>query len=149
MNIHASGIAGLYEISQQQIVKDKKKAKKIFLSVANESITREELLELVSPEVMLQLIFVCVDLTKSSRAVVNQLKSKIVAKNAKEKAQVILYEWLDKNIHRYKGRLNNCADEAIHKLPRLGKSWHWVRKEITTHQKSRSSDSLAASRLPK
>jgi muconolactone delta-isomerase len=137
MNSQVSGIAGLYEIMQEQTAKDKNKAKQIFLSVTNESVTQEELLELVSPEVMMQLIFLCIDLTKSSRAVVNQLKSKEAAKNAKLKAQGILHAWLDMNFHRYKGYLNNCADEAVNDLPRLGKSWSWVRKEITAYAKSK------------
>jgi hypothetical protein len=137
MNTQVSGIAGLYEIMEEQTVKNKNKAKHIFLSVTNESVTQEELVELASPEVMMQLIFLCIDLTKSSRAVVNQLKSKVEAKNAKAKAQSILHGWLDKNFHRYKGYLNNCADEAIKDLPRLGKSWSWVRKEITAYAKSK------------
>lgn len=129
------GIAGLYEIMQGQLEKDKKVAKQIFLSVTNESATRKELLELVSPEVVLQLIFLCIDMTKSSRAVVNQLKSKQVAKSSKAKAEALLHGWLDKNVHRFKGYLNNCADEAIHALPNLGKSSSWVRKEITAYLK--------------
>jgi hypothetical protein len=137
MNAKVSGIYDLYEILQVQIAKDKKKAKQIFLAVTNESATQEELAELVSPEVILQLIFLCIDLTKTSRAVVNQLKSKIVAKIAKEKAQGILKVWLDKNFSKYKGYLNNCADDAIQDLPTLGKSWSWVRKEITAYSKSK------------
>ena len=137
MSAQVSGIASLYEIMQQQIAKDKNKAKQIFLSVTNESVTQEALLELVSPEVMMQLIFLCTDLTKSSRAVVNQLKSKVVAKNAKIKAQGILQAWLDKNFHKYTGYLNNCADDAINDLPMLGKGWDWVRKEITAYAKTK------------
>jgi len=137
MNTQVSGIAGLYEIMQEQTEKDKTKAKQIFLSVTNESVTQEELFELVSPEVIMQLIFLCIDLTKSSRAVVNQLKSKKEAKNSKMKAQAILNVWLDKNFHKYKGYLNNCADDAVHDLPMLGKSWSWVRKEITAYAKTK------------
>lgn len=137
MTAQVSGLANLYNIMQEQTAKDEHIAKQIFLAVTKESITQEELLELVSPEVMLQFIFLCINLTKSSRAVVNQLKSKKDAANAKLRAQAYLHDWLDKNFYRYKGFLNNCADEALVNLPNLGRSWSWVRKEITAYAKSK------------
>lgn len=137
MSTQAAGIAELYKIMQQQTVQDKSNARKILKLVTKESIKQEELIDLVSPEVIVQLIFLCVDLTNSTRAVVNQLKSKKAASDAKRKAQVILHAWLNKNFHNYKGFLNNCADEALINLPNLGRSWSWVRKEITAYAKSK------------
>ena len=137
MNEKSSGIADLYKIMQAQLDKDKKTAELIFSSVTSESITKEELSELVSPEAIIQLIFLCIDLTKTSRAVVNQLKSTQVAKESKLKAQGILHSWLESNFSKYKGYLDNCADDAIHKLPNIGKSWSWIRKEITAYAKAK------------
>jgi len=101
-------------------------------------LSNEELQKLISPEVLMELIFFCVDITKSTRGVVNQLKSKQVTKASKAKAESILYGWLDKNMHRYKGYLDNCSHDALHALPNLGKSWSWVRKEITAYIKLKS-----------
>ncbi len=137
MNEKSSGIAGLYKITQAQLDADKKTAELIFSSVTSESITREELSELVSPEAITQLIFLCIDLTKTSRAVVNQLKSKQEAKESRAKAQGILESWLDGNFSKYKGHLNNCADDAVYELPKIGKSWSWIRKEITAYGKAK------------
>lgn len=145
------GIANLYEKIQLQLDRDKKAAKEIFNLVTQEKATEKNLRPLVTQAALFQLIVLCIDLSKRSRAVVNQAKSKVIAKSEKARAQQMLHHWLKKNIHKYRGFLNNCADEAIAEIPTLGRSYSWVRKEITHYIKKYKPfvRSHSASRLPK
>ena len=127
------GLAEIYEV----IESDKKSALQLFKLATEERGTTEEIRSLVTHGSLLQLIYMSIDVTKSTKAVVNQLKSRQGLKAAKEKQQLILYAWLDKNIERFKGQLNYCAEVASKSLPNLGRATSWIRKEITAYIKEK------------
>ena len=128
-------LSDLFTTMQAKLKQNEKLAKELFFMVTEERTTQASIKKIATQEVLLQLILMCIDLTKTSRGSVNQIKSKIEAKSAKAKAQAKLHPWLDKNISKYKGNLENCAYEALHKFPDLGRSYSWIRKEITSYLK--------------
>ena len=111
-------------------------AQKIFSMVMNEQGSDADLKYLVTRDSIRELIFFMVDHTTSMRAVGAQGKSKVVASLAKAKAIKILYEWLDKNIHKYSGRLAACKEEAM-QIPGLGRGDSFVEKQITNYRRER------------
>jgi len=128
------GLAELHEV----IELDKKAAKQLFKLTTEERGTTEEIRNLVTHGSILELIYMSIDMTRSAKGVVNQLKSRQEAKAAKERQQDILYEWLDKNLSRYSGQLDHCADVASKSLERkLSRAPSWVRKEITAYRKKK------------
>ena len=128
------GIAALPEA--QMLLRAKKDARAIFSMVTEERGSWSELMSLVSRDSILQLIFMCVDLTKSSRARVSALKSRQVAMDSRQASLQALHAWLDTNIDRYKGRLGLCSMDAA-KVPGIYRSAAWIRKEITAYRASR------------
>lgn len=135
MSKEIKSLSDIYSSMQAKTKENKKLAKELFFMVTEECASPAAIKKIATQEVLLQLILMCIDLTKTSRASINQIKSKFQATSAKAKAQAILHPWLDKNISKYKGNLENCAYEALHKLPELGRSYSWIRKEITTYLK--------------
>jgi hypothetical protein len=129
------GIAGLP--IAQEFLKAQEDAKTLFLMVTDERGTDDELRRLVRRESLLHLIFFCIDLTKSSRARVSSMKSHHQASAAREVSKMALHAWLDKNIHRFKGRLDRCAMEAM-KAKGVNRSFSWVRREITAYRATRT-----------
>jgi len=49
----------------------------------------------------------------------------------------LLFEWLDKNIHKYKGKLEQCAEDAVEQIPGLGLKSGTVKKYITEYRKEK------------
>jgi hypothetical protein len=131
--ISDGGLATLYH----RLKNDKEIAKKIFGMVTEERGTDEELRAMVTRRSLLELIFLMIDLTKSSRAVTNQAKSKEKARLAKLIAQKKLYDWLDKNISKFPNALEECSEVATIEIKSLGRSESWVRQQITQYRKDR------------
>lgn len=125
------GIAALPEV--QAFLRAKKDAHAIYSMVTEERGSWSELMSLVRHESILQLIFMCIDLTKSSRARVSALKSRQVAMELREASVQTLHAWLDTNIHRYTGKLDLCSIDAS-KVPGIHRSQAWLRKEITAYR---------------
>lgn len=132
--INEGGLAALFHHIEYQ----KNAAKKIFQLVTEEYGTDEEIQMLATKGALRELIYLMIDLTKGSRAVANQEKSKEKARFAKAKAQKLLYEWLDKNLQRFSGKLEECAEIAVVEVKALGRGESWVRRQITQYRKDRS-----------
>ena len=131
--IDEGGIAVILHHIEDQ----KKAARKIFQLVTEERGTDIEVQALATKGAVLELIFLMIDLTKGSRAVANQVKSKDAAGLAKIKAQKLLYDWLDKNIVKFPRQLDNCALKAEIEIKGLGRGFDWIRSEITDYRKTR------------
>ncbi|PRY97709.1 hypothetical protein BCM14_2173 [Jezberella montanilacus] len=111
-------------------------AEKIFSMVLKEQGSDADLKQLVTRGSLLELIFLLIDHTKTVRARGAQRKSSLVASLAKAKAIKILYDWLDKNIHKYSGRLAACSEDAT-QIPGLGRGDSFVTKHIARYRKER------------
>jgi hypothetical protein len=129
--IEEGGLAALFHHIEDQ----KKAAKKIFQLVTEERGTDIEVQALATKGAVRELIFLMIDLTKGSRAVANQAKSKDAAGLAKVKAQKLLYDWLDKNLIKFPRQLDNCAIRAEIEIQGLGRGFDWIRSEITEYRK--------------
>lgn len=111
-------------------------AEKMFSMVLKEQGSDAELKQLVTRGSVLELIFFLIDHTKTMRARGAQNKSTLVASLAKAKAVKILYDWLDKNIHKYSGRLADCIEDAT-QIPGLGRGDSFVTKQIARYRRER------------
>ena len=118
---------------------EKENGVKLFNMVIKEIGSDNALRALVTHGSLLNLIIHSIDHQKKIRALANSTKSNMEATAAKEKAQAILCAWLDKNIERYKGRLDVCASDAERQLKRLGRGYDWIRLEITSYRKKQKS----------
>jgi hypothetical protein len=127
------GIATLFYTVEH----DKKIARKLFSMATEERGTDEELRAMITRRTLQELIFLMIDLTKTARAVANQERSNQIAGLAKVKAQKLLYDWLDKNLHKYPRQLDACAYVAEIEIRGLGRGFDWIRPEITSYRKSR------------
>jgi hypothetical protein len=108
---------------------------KLFNMLVNEIGTDEDLKSLITRRSLLSLILHTIDHQKKIRALVNSTKSNEVSSTAKQKAQAILYAWLDKNIQKYKGKLDLCAADAEKQIRQLGRGYCWIRVEITAYNR--------------
>lgn len=131
--IDEGGIGAILHSIEDQ----KKAARKIFQLVTEERGTDTEIQALATKGAVRELIFLMIDLTKGSRAVANQAKSKDAAGLAKVKAQKLLYDWLDKNIVKFPRQLDNCALKAEIEIQGLGRGFDWIRSEISHYRKTR------------
>ena len=109
--------------------------RKLFDMLVNEIGTDEDLKSLISRRSLLSLILHTIDHQKKIRALVNSTKSNEVSSTAKQKAQAILYAWLDKNIQKYKGKLDLCAADAEKQIRQLGRGYYWIRLEIAAYNR--------------
>jgi ppGpp synthetase/RelA/SpoT-type nucleotidyltranferase len=109
-------------------------AQSLFRMAVLETGTDEELKELVTHGTLLELILFTIGYAKSTRARANQSKGAQKAINEKEVKQRILFDWLDKNISKYEGRLNECALAAL-KIKGLDRKFSAIRKQITEYRK--------------
>jgi hypothetical protein len=114
----------------------KRVAQKLFSLVMSDQASDSELKKLVTQDSMRELIFFIIEHTTRMRAVGAQGRSKVEAGVAKLKAMSILSSWLDKNISRYKGRLGDCAADAL-KIKGLGRGYSWVEKQIARYRKEK------------
>lgn len=131
--IDDGGLAALYHHVQHE----KKAAKQIFAMVTNERGTDAEIKAITTQRTIQELIFLIIELTTCSRAAANQARSKEVAGLAKIQAKMLLYDWLDANLVRFPGKLEDCTAEAIISIKNLGRGDSWVRKQITLYKKDR------------
>ena len=129
------GISALPSV--QRMLKSIKDAEAIFSMVTEERGTLDELVRLVRHESIMELILLCVDLTKTSRARVNAIKSRQVLIRRRELDEAKIDLWLDKNIPQYTGRLDRCAMDAIQQRV-VPKSFSWVRKRITAYMAAKN-----------
>ncbi len=74
------------------------------------------------------------------QATVNQITSRAQSSASRRRRLGLLHEWLDKNLVRFRGRLDMCADAAVEAVPGLGWSSSMVRKEISKYRKQRKLD---------
>jgi len=130
----ATNVTGLGELHDYLEDQDAN-GRKLFDMIVNEIGTDEELRTLITRRSLLSLILHTIDHQKKIRALANSTKSNEASITAKEKAQIILYAWLDKNIQKYKGKLDLCAEDAGKQIRQLGRGSHWIRLEITAYNK--------------
>lgn len=127
-------VTGLKALDDYQKNQDAN-GRKLFDMIVKEIGTDQELRSLITHRSLLSLILYTIDHQKRIRALVNSTKSNEVSVAAKEKAQAILYAWLDKNIQKYKGKLALCASDAEKQIKQLGRGNHWIRIEITAYNR--------------
>jgi hypothetical protein len=92
---------------------------------------------LVSHRALLELILLTIDHQEAIRVRFNNEKSRQSARKKKIARQADLYAWLDKNIDRFKKRLDECAYEASEALYGSEKNFSTIRKEISQYRKIR------------
>jgi hypothetical protein len=127
-------VTGLGELND--FLKDQDaNGRKLFDLLVNEIGTDEELRSLITRRSLLSLILHTIDHQKRIRALANSTKSNEVSVTAKQKSQAILYTWLDKNIQKYKGKLDLCAADAEKQIKQLGRGYYWIRVEITAYNR--------------
>ena len=107
--------------------------------VTHEEGSDADLRALVSHAALLELMLRTIDRQKSARGFASQVKSKVKAGKAKEKARQRLFKWLDRNIGRFSGKLDDCAAAAADEITRLGHGEDWVRKQISAYRKEKVS----------
>jgi hypothetical protein len=49
----------------------------------------------------------------------------------------LLYDWLDQNIGRYSGSLDDCAEDAVEQISGLGMKPGTVKRHITQYRKEK------------
>jgi hypothetical protein len=113
---------------------DVSQAKQLFSMVIDERGSNADLQQLVTHHSLFELIVYVVDFHKGLRASINQKKSKIAANSAKARARNLLHGWLEININRYTGKLDDCAQDAL-SIPGFGRGYSWTRREITEYRK--------------
>lgn len=127
-------ITGLEDLREYLKAQDAN-GRKLFDMIVNEIGTDDELRDLITHRSLFSLVIHSIDHQKIIRALANATKSNVVALKAKEKARAILYEWLDKNIQKYKGKLDLCAADAEKQIKQLGRGYYWIRVEITAYNR--------------
>lgn len=135
MSKNEAGLEALL-LSVEYTKAQRRAAEKIFSMVLKEQGSDADLKQLVTRGSLLELIFLLIDHTKAVRARGAQKKSVVTASLAKAKAVKILYEWLDKNIHKYSGRLAACKEDAT-QIPGLGRGDSFVEKQIANYRRER------------
>jgi len=128
------GLPALYAQIQRE-KKAKADAKAIFRMVTEESGTTTALRERVTRDSLLQLIFLCIDLTATSRAKAAAGKSHEDAIADRRREQKRLHDWLKPNIHRFRKNLVRCAMAAQNE-GKVSRSLSWISKEITAYRKT-------------
>jgi hypothetical protein len=137
MSKNEAGLEALL-LSVEYTKAQRRAAEKIFSMVLNEQGSDTDLKQLVTRESLLELIFLLIDHTRAESARGAQKKSTLVASSAKAKAIKILYDWLDKNIHKYRGsgRVAACKEDAT-QIPGLGRGDSFVEKQIARYRRER------------
>jgi len=107
--------------------------KLIFDMVMYEEGSDQDLQQLISHRVLLQTIFATLDHRSAIMSRVNQDKSRA---KMREREKVI-FAWLDQNIHKYKGKLEQCAEDAVKQIPELGLKPGTVKRIITKYRKQK------------
>jgi len=93
----------------------------------------EDLQPLISKRVLLHLIYATADNQEAIKARINQEQSR----HTRKKRLALLYDWLDQNIHKYKGRLEDCAEDAVQQIAGLDMAVGTVKKHITTYRREK------------
>lgn len=125
--------SGISALPEARVFLARQDAHAIFDMTTREYGTQQELMKLVRHESLFELINLCIDLTLKTRPVANGHKSRKVAIVARGQKLQALHDWLDENIWRYKGQLDLCAMDAC-KIKGIGRSYQWMRKEITAYR---------------
>ncbi len=73
-------------------------------------------------------------------ATVSQMASREDATASRQRKLVLLHCWLDTNLARFSGRLEDCAESAVASLRGLGWSVSTVRREISLYRRNRKLD---------
>ncbi len=125
-----SGKHGIMAI--EPLIKAETQAGKlVFDMLMYEEGSNQDLQRLISHRVLLHTIFATLDHRSAIMSRVNQDKSRA---KMREREKVI-FAWLDKNIHKYKGKLEQCAEDAVEQIPDLGLKPGTVKKYITEYRK--------------
>jgi len=90
----------------------------------------QDLQRLISHRVLLGAFLATIDHQKAVMSRVNQDKSR-----AQPRARIeLLYAWLDQNISKYYKRLEDCAEDAVKQIPKLGMKPGTVKRHITAYR---------------
>ncbi len=127
----AKGILGLHNLQKAE----QKAGKLVFDMVIQEEGSRQDLQKLVSHRVLLQVFFAGLDHRDAIMSRVNQAKSR----DGMRARIKMLYDWLDKNIHRYYRRLEDCSEDAVQQIPGLSMTPGTVKKHIAQYRKQKAS----------
>ena len=127
-----SGKHGIMAI--EPLIKAEAEAGKlVFDMVMYEEGRDQDLQRLISHRVLLQTIITTLDHRSIIMSRFNQDKSRAKMREKKK----LLFEWFDKNIHKYKGKLEQCAEDAVEQIPGLGLKSGTVKKYITEYRKEK------------
>jgi hypothetical protein len=107
--------------------------KLIFDMVMYKEGSDQDLQQLISHRVLLETFLATIDHQKMVMSRFNQEKSRAKMREKKK----LLFEWLDKNIHKYKGKLEQCAEDAVEQIPGLGLKSGTVKKYIAEYRKEK------------
>lgn len=129
------GLSDLFEHQELEKYKNYANAKELFLMVTDQRGSNAKLRSLVTHETLLELIKLTIDIGKKTRASYNQVKSRHSIKNKREIAVDKLRHWLKINLVNYRGRLDDCAEDAIVQIRGLGRGHSWIQKEISDYRK--------------
>lgn len=107
--------------------------KLIFDMVMYKEGSDQDLQQLISHRVLLETFLATIDHQKVVMSRFNQEKSRA---KMREREKVI-FAWLDQNIHKYKGKLEQCAEDAVEQIPNLGLKPGTVKKDIAKYRKQK------------
>jgi hypothetical protein len=136
-----AGILGLHNLQEAE----KTAGKLIFDMAINEEGSQAELRQLVSHGSILQAFFAGLDHRDAIMSRVNQDRSRA---GMRDRIQ-LLYEWLDQNINSYRGRLEDCAEDAAERIDGLRMTAGTVKKHITQYRKQNKTITIKSPNLPK
>ena len=131
-NDQASGSAGILGLAELTKV-ERAAGKLIFDMVMSEEGSDQDLRELVSQRVLLQTIFAAYDHRSAIMSRINQEKSRAGMRLRID----LLFDWLDQNIDKYRGRLEECAEDAVAQILGLDMTAGTVKKHITQYRKEK------------
>lgn len=100
----------------------------------------QDLQQLISHRVLLETFLATIDHRSAIMSRVNQDKSRA---KMREREKVI-FAWLDKNIHKYKGKLEQCAEDAVEQIPDLGLKPGTVKKDIAKYRREKGLSGVQA-----
>ncbi len=123
------GILGLHNLQEAE----KAAGKLLFDMVLKEEGNDQELGQLISHGVLLQMIIASLEHQSAIMSRVNQDKSRSGMRTRIK----LLYNWLDKNINKYYKRLEDCAEDAVQQIAGLGMTAGTVKKHISTYRKEK------------
>jgi hypothetical protein len=128
------GLRGLLYSSQEQ-----RAAKQVLAALDASSVTvildRER-----AEKVVAGVMAVVMADARSMQATVSQIGSRKESSESRQRRLILLHGWLDRNMDRFKGRLDKCAEAAVKEVRGLGWSYSSIRREISSYRTRRKLD---------